>query len=251
MFQKPTPFSEKQTSYQGNVLADVLTDVLANAASEGNLQVVQLLLDQGVGASSTLKKPRDCFRSVTPLHEAVRGRHIDVCRVLSEAAQDYIKTSDILLYAARRGSGDICKILIDSGANVNVKDSGDNTPLHCAARADVCKILIDSGADVNARNSGGSTPLHRAAHYHGADVCKELIDAGANVNVKNSGGSTPLHNAACVGKLQAVELLASNNADVSISNNKGQTALQLAQRWNRESVIQYLQQKVNSCTYRV
>ena len=176
------------------------TSVLADAAYRGDLQVTQLLLSQGAGASCRLTHPRDDGRSVTPLHEAVRGKHVDICRVLCEAAKDYIKTSDILCYAAQRSSGEMCKVLIDSGADVNVKDCIDAMPLHWAASyqsAHICKVLIDAGADVNAKHKAGCTPLHLAAEFQNADVCKVLINAGADVHVKDSVGSTPLHLAKC------------------------------------------------------
>jgi ankyrin repeat protein len=46
-------------------------------------------------------------------------------------------------------------------ADVNAKDNGGWTPLHCAAQrtcTKVAELLLDHGADVNARDKDGKTP---------------------------------------------------------------------------------------------
>jgi len=50
------------------------------------------------------------------------------------------------------------KLLIDKGADVNVKNVGDRTPLMWAAmhgHTEVVRLLIDNGADVDAKCSYG------------------------------------------------------------------------------------------------
>ena len=109
------------------------SSVLAHYAYVGNLEAVKILLDQGYPAYSILEESRDDGHSITPVHEAVRGQHAEVCRVLCEAAKNYIKTSDILCYAMRLQNEGAFRILVETGAKVNVADRFGDTPLHWIA----------------------------------------------------------------------------------------------------------------------
>lgn len=59
-------------------------------------------------------------------------------------------------------------------------------------KTDVIKILIDSGADINAKNSDGNTSLHCAAALGMSKVVQFLIEMGADINVKNLKDQKPL-----------------------------------------------------------
>eukprot|EP00386_Alphamonas_edax_P000930 GDKI01002790.1.p1 GENE.GDKI01002790.1~~GDKI01002790.1.p1 ORF type:complete len:120 (+),score=13.67 GDKI01002790.1:179-538(+) len=62
------------------------------------------------------------------------------------------------------------------------------TPLHWAASsgcATICRLLIESGADVHALNRIHQTPLHSAAHKGDTDICQMLIERGADVNIRD------------------------------------------------------------------
>ena len=76
----------------------------------------------------------------------------------------------------------LVRVLIQKGANVNVKTSDGNTPLHYAAGGigseyiESIKILLSNGADVNARDNAGQTPLKRATD---PTIRRLLISYGA------------------------------------------------------------------------
>lgn len=57
---------------------------------------------------------------------------------------------------------------------------------------DIAKMLIKNGANVNAKNSYNDTPLHVAAENGYDDIVNLLIENGANVNAKNNDNMTPL-----------------------------------------------------------
>ena len=59
-------------------------------------------------------------------------------------------------------------LITEFGIDPNLRDSVLRTPIFYAAskdKADIVKYLISSGADVNARNSGNETPLMKAACF--------------------------------------------------------------------------------------
>lgn len=59
-------------------------------------------------------------------------------------------------------------LLLECGADPNIRNKNNETPLHWACRMSSLKaatILLDNGADINATDASGSTPLHCAAAY--------------------------------------------------------------------------------------
>ena len=241
MFQKEALQSTIKACGQTSFLVEVLADV----AFKGHLEVVKFLVDEGVDVSSKLKDPRDDGKSITPLHEAIRGKHLNVFRVLIALGTN-VDTNELMGYAAKCGSGNICSYLMGIGTDVNKKDDNGCTPLHIALQENniiTCRKLIKAGANVNLKDGDGYTPLHIASQHCTADICLLLISACAFVNEENDDGNTPIHLAAYEGKLDIVKILAENQGDISLRNNMGQTAIECAQHFNHFQVIEYLKNK--------
>lgn len=133
-----------------------------------------------------------------------------------------------LIEAASKGLNDICRKLIEVGADVNAK-CARQTALTCASGAhhrDVCLTLIAAGADVNIQDSEGVSPLINAASDGYIDVCKQLIAAGVDVNMcVPTPQMTPLHYAAQEGHEEICELLIAAGADLEAKNINDATAL--------------------------
>ena len=107
------------------------------------------------------------------------------------------------LHRASKGQ-DVEKVraLIDAGADVNVRDRNNATPLHYTSRhsrnPEIIKLLIEKGADINAKIKSGAAPLHEAASYMNLEATKVLIEAGADVYIGSEQGGikgTPLYSA--------------------------------------------------------
>ncbi len=96
---------------------------------------------------------------------------------------------NLLLESTRRNSKEIIKLLIKKGANIEVKDDENWTPLMCAAHfnsKEVVELLLEKGANIEAKDNEGETALIRAAYNDSKEVTKLLIKKGANINEKNN-----------------------------------------------------------------
>jgi len=74
----------------------------------------------------------------------------------------------------------------------------DGYPLHvCLSSPETVRLLIKKGANVNVKTSGGETPLHYAATVNGPnpeyiESIKILLSNGADINSRDNTGRTPL-----------------------------------------------------------
>jgi ankyrin repeat protein len=79
------------------------------------------------------------------------------------------------------------KMVIEAGADVNIKnEKGETALMHAAWRGstNAAKILIDAGANINACSDEGQTALIYASGYGHSAIVQMLIDIGADVNHK-------------------------------------------------------------------
>jgi ankyrin repeat protein len=94
------------------------------------------------------------------------------------------------------GHEEIARYLLLKGAEVNLpsQNSFGVYPLHSAAAAnnlDITKIVLEAGADVNVRQQSGFTPLHAAAQHGNIEMLILLLEAGADVGARTDAGLTP------------------------------------------------------------
>ena len=128
-------------------------------------------------------------------HGADVNGHSDSSPLLSTIERDLDREIPIDAICA------ISSLLIDAGADVNLKGYLHDTPLHMAARfgnARLIEMLIDAGADVNAQRLEhpnacyGQTPLHEAARGISLDAMLLLLHRGADPNAADQCGAAPL-----------------------------------------------------------
>jgi truncated hemoglobin YjbI len=140
----------------------------------------------------------------TLLHEAAANGGLAIVQLLLELGADPNAADHFgqppLYYAgnlcAAAAGGDVVRALVEAGANVNAHDGVKRcTALHMAARrgyVPVAAALVDCGADIEARDRAGDTPLRRAVNCGKADVAALLLSRGADPHSVGSRGLTPL-----------------------------------------------------------
>lgn len=172
-----------------------------------------------------------------------------------------------LLFAAREGCAACVTALLDAGADIDLPDPDEVTPLLLAllnARFDTARRLIEAGANLNKWDRWGRTPLYAAVDFNtlptggrpdrpstDATTAIEIVDmllaAGAYPNpqlkltppyrnvLDDRGadpilgiGATPLIRAARAGDTAAVERLLNHGALVDLPQSDGITALMAA-----------------------
>jgi ankyrin repeat protein len=101
-----------------------------------------------------------------------------------------------LLFAAREDKVIHVIQALDAGADVNVRtESNGYTPLIWAAsrgRAETVRLLVESGAKVNLQSTDGHTALMRASDNGHLEIVQLLLDGGADVNIETERGITAL-----------------------------------------------------------
>jgi ankyrin repeat protein len=142
--------------------------------------------------------------NVSPLHWAARGGSVEVASLLISRGES-VSVKDAngetpLFWAVASGQVKSAEFLIKHGADVNATNVFGSTPLLTAAREtdvpELMKLLIETGADVNARDSEGENALHKLAWFgypqRNIETAQRLLDAGADITAKNKEGKTPL-----------------------------------------------------------
>lgn len=238
---------------------------LREAAYDGDLELVQELLDSGVSVN--------CIDSLhyTPLHFAAESGHSSVVWYLLEkgasvnAVNDHGETP--LMLACMAAQKDTVEKLLSKAANPNRPNKFYYSPLHLIAQEiskqhlsnirisfthegkkdnltdlktlsewkiqnkylalmKISSILLESGADAQAKTMLGTTVLHHASSFSGtSDFIELLIQHGININDVDDEYNQALHYAAKKNQPENIQLLIKHGAFINAQNNNGYTAL--------------------------
>ena len=224
-----------------NGMTPLMFAVLFNTTS--NSEVITVLLKAGADAKAKDKLGKtalDYAMKGTNAYQRLTGDY----QAPAPAPTPSPASMQNLLKLAGYGTARGIQAAIDQGADVNVRDKDDVTPLMVAAarwgvNLEVIRVLLTAGADVNAQDKAGMTPLMYAASNKqptNAEVISLLLTAGADVNHQSNDGSTALMYAARK-SLTVVTPLLTAGADVNLQSKDGSNALKYATQSENQAVI--------------
>ena len=156
---------------------------LHTAVVEGNVEIVQSLLDGGADVND-----RDGFHQTA------------------------------FLIALWEKNFEVARLLIKYGADVNFPDGVGGvgwTPLQVASQcghSEIVHVLLEHGADVNAKKEDDWTALHLASYLDYFDVVEALLKRGANLHERDDQGRTPFQLAVMFGHQEVTQLLSAHGA---------------------------------------
>jgi len=110
------------------------------------------------------------------------------------------------------GHYDTAEYLVKAGAPLNSPAHNDlkAAPLHSATAGryeKIVKMLLDHGADPNVREQNGFTALHVAAQNNDVEIIHLLLLGGADLTLKSTSGKTAMDIAMGAGHEKATALL--------------------------------------------
>ncbi len=110
------------------------------------------------------------------------------------------------------GHYDTAEYLVKAGAPLNSPAHNDlkAAPLHSATAGryeKIVKMLLDHGADPNVREPNGFTALHVAAQNNDVEIIHLLLLGGADLTLKSTSGKTAMDIAMGAGHEKATALL--------------------------------------------
>ena len=211
-------------------------------------EIARLLVSHGADVNAKYAKRGEEYG--TPLLYAIYRGRIKIAQLLIEAGAElevrnsYRSGKKPLHEAAYRGFLEVVRSLLAHGARINSRDQYERTPLYLAAesnQAEIVRILLAHGADPNPSGTNAYQPLEVVASEGYLQIAKMLIEAGANVQAgQGDYRFIPLHTAASKGHSELVQLLIEAGALVDLQDRDSRTALHKAVSEGRLAVVRTL-----------
>ncbi|KAL3458291.1 ankyrin repeat-containing domain protein [Aspergillus heterothallicus] len=250
----------------GGVPLDKLwnVDLLSLAVEFADEETIYLLIDHGAtctldAINAAIERNREdlvdillpcCVTcSTESIEKHVLAGNLGVIKTyLAYGAEANFDSNCVLSAAARKGNLEMCKLLIENGADVNacLEPSKGEGPLLVAilgSHVDVVAFFLECGASTKVTNDQYD-PLTVAIGRHdvvlsGHDssgirpdasmaIIRLLVEYGADINALSFSQGSPFHEAVRLGLLDVVELLLENGAMIDLRVEGYGTPLQLA-----------------------
>ena len=157
-----------------NVNGSLYDSLLHVAARNNNYDICKMLLKFGADVNKLNLDDQ------SPLNVAETNKNYSICKLLvkrRKRKEKRILYNKALHIFARKNDLTTCKKLINS-VNVNETDEKERTPLHVAvmfANDKVCELLLEYGANVNTKDSYNDSPIQLAFYYDRTELRNKFL----------------------------------------------------------------------------
>ncbi|XP_069777339.1 transient receptor potential cation channel subfamily A member 1-like [Narcine bancroftii] len=169
-------------------------------------------------------------RKSTPLHYAAGAGHIDILTLIIGCANfEVLNVIDCngntpLHWAAEKNEAQVVQVLLDKGANPNILNNTQFTPLHLAValnhNAVVKALALHRSTDLNLEGDLKNTPLMLACSRDNSEGLSILVKHGALLCKQNRLGRFPIHEAAFAGATKTLEIIIQKGEEQGYSREK-------------------------------
>lgn len=187
------------------------------AAQQGPLERIQILLRYLADPSIRTQPHRE-----TPLHLATcDDKNLPKLRLLVERCEIDAQTvdGDTVLHLAilRYSQAEPISFLLEHGAYTEIRGRAGQTALQyaiCLNQEEKARMILNAGADPNVKDAEGRTPLHQAAASSriGLNLVQELVEKGARVDEQDFHHRTALYEAVKRKKRDIINFLVEHGA---------------------------------------
>lgn len=225
---------------------------LLHYAVQGSaIDVMQYLFDLGVNVNMSDE------HGETPLFDCARKGKLDIAKLLlSKFASVNIENRQGELpihLASFKGDLDMIKLLVESGAFLNKKTAEDKLPVHYAILGGkyevVSYLLKESKQSWFMKDFHNNSLLHYATKTSNIKMIELLLNQNLDPNALNDQFETPIFNAVRFGTIDTIRMLLLSDAYIDIRNRRFETPIDTAMIYDKENILQYLNEYMLSPKY--